>query len=811
VGVRGGLGWVTMGVLAGQLIAPAWPLPRLVPAALALLAVAAWGVRGRLREPCIVVAVTLTAAAVGARQMDSLLVPQLPVTHVARLALPLRTAFVGRIVAPPERNLQRTALTVAAETVGEGTARRGVTGLVRVTVRHPRRHWRYGERVAVRTVLRRPRNFDNPGSFDMVGALARRRIYVTAAAWDAQAIDHLPGGGGGWRVRLERWRARLVTAIGRAVPAPEGALLTALVVGDEGGVDPATREAFTRAGVVHVLSVSGLHIALVASGAYVVCWWLLSRSELLLLSLDAQRLAALMSLVPVALYAALAGLQTPTLRSAIMVGTAVAAGLLGRPVDVLRTLGLAALAIALGVPGAPREISFQLSFMSVLAIVLGTRRRERHVERRRANGRRWRAWVGTALRVSLVALAGTAPLTALYFHQISLAAVIANPITVPIFGAAVVGAGLVGALVEPWVPGVSVLAFRAAGLVLHLGVMLVRFFAAPRWAAIDVPIPNLVELSLLYVLLGGLVLLPARLARVAVVLAGAALLADTAYWFHLRHASARLRVTFLDVGQGDAIVAELPGGRTLVVDAGGFPGSDFDTGAAVVGPFLYTRKVLRLDAIAMTHAHPDHAGGIAYLLTHFRPREFWWTGVPGTGREWEHLSAAIAASGARVRVLRTGDRFPWGEDPGQVLHPPRGTHALSLNDSSLTLRLGLGRAGVLLTGDIEAGAEKSLTQLPGSLASTVLKVPHHGSRTSSSEGFVRAVAPRIAVVSVGADNRYGLPAPEVEARLRAAGACVLRTDRCGAVWVESDGRTVQVAASRGGCTCAPVDLAPSAR
>jgi competence protein ComEC len=796
---------LTVTYLFGQVCAAwGWFVSPLWLGGFALLSIALWCCGGR--RPAGLVGGLLLVFSLANFALRSVLLPSFPPEHLRHLSLPQAVTLEGWLFREPECFPRRGRLYVEALRVWQDGVPRPASGKILVTVRTLAGPWRYGDVLHLSLQLRAPRNFHTPGGFDYEGYLARQGIYLSAFLWDDSAIRRTGAHGDRMRARIEQARRTIGGFFDAQLDQQTAAVLRALIIGDEGRVDKDLRQDFSRAGVAHVLSISGLHIGLVATAAYSLWWWLLGRSRYLLLTWTMPKLAAVLSVPPVLLYASLAGGNVATWRSVVMVLVYLLAILLDRQQEVYRSLALAALLISLIWPGAVLDISFQLSFLSVLSILLGMERFTRWwaewSERRLLNlypGRErvWR-WGATYIAVAGFALLGTAPATAAHFNQITLAGVFANLLIVPLLGSLAVITGLAAAGLLFLHAGLATLVLFCAGLVTRAGTWLVTWLGAWPYAALTVVTPTLLELVLIYGLLACLLFRstirsPHSAIRYLLPTLTLALFLDTVFWTWHRYFHHDLRVTFLDVGQGDATVVELPGSQVMVIDGGGFASEDFDVGEAVLAPFLWSRKIGRVDVLVMSHPQLDHYGGLTFLAERFSAREFWFNGERTRGERFQRLLSVLDRAGVTIRALcRETPEMQLARVRVHILHPPCRPAGFDTNNASLVLRLSYGVIDLLFTGDIETNGEHALLSADGTLSSEILKVPHHGSRTSSSKAFVEAATPQVAVASLGYHNRFAFPASEVVLRYAEQGTRFLRTDEAGAVTVVSDGRNYRV-------------------
>jgi len=656
-----------------------------------------------------------------------------------------------------------------------------------------------GARLRVFARPRDPPRALNPGERDAAFDLSLRGIaYVGSADLAPTVLERGPP----WSRAVARLRARFARRCDEVCTTrPRAGLVAALGVGDRSLIPPDVEDDLSASGLVHLLASAGLHLAAVAFLVRAAARRLWLRSPWGS-RIRAAAVASLCAVPVLAAEVALLGAPWPAIRAGIAAGVALGAVAAGRRADGISALLVAAALCAAFDPASTRDLALQLSLAGVGGMLVLSRRLRDLIPFRPRGGLFGRAVeeiVGIAC-ASAAATLCTAPLLASAFHRVSLVSVAANAaglvpglIAIPIASLAVP----IDALAEAAALPLLWAADHLAGLTLSTA----RAFAAIPGAAASVPAPGVVA-GILFCA-GGFLLAgyPARLsslpspavriARSAVAFGACALvvLASSALDAH----RGELRVTFLAVGQGDAAVVQLPGGGAILVDGGGDLRGRTDRPDAagrVVVAALAELGVRRLDAVVLTHPHPDHAGGLFAVLDRIPVRELWTTGEPGPGGIGDALRGRAILRGAKLRVPEAGTVESREGVRLEILRSGFRSDR-SANDNSMVLRLVHGDVALLLAGDVEAVAEAELAQSGAVLRSDLLKAGHHGSATSSTEAFLSRIRPAHVVYSVGAHNPFGFPSPEVAARARAAGARTHRTDT-GAVRAVSDGRTLTV-------------------
>ena len=644
--------------------------------------------------------------------------------------------------------------------------------------------------------------FWNEGLADPRAAVHATRVTASGMLLDLAVVAR----GRGLGTAIDRARAAVRSRIDATFPPATAPLARALVLG-ETALEPGDAEAFRASGLSHLLAVSGTHLVLVVVAFGRALRALLARVPRLAAGGDVGRVSAL-ACVPLAwLYADFAGGSGSAVRAAAMLTVGMLARALGARPSGVRSFGWSLVGCALFDPLAMCDLSFALSVGATAGLLLGARLgdRSRATAVGKARGalatalhRAARA-IGQLFAATLFAMLGCAPFILLIAPGLPLLSVAANVLAAPVGELGALPLCLLHALVAPWPAAEQGLALVGSGA---LAIVRAIAHAAGDGPALQLPPPTAAQIAALAMATASFLCCARgwgrRLATAAGLLALLVLeWSARAEW----RTDGVLRVTALDVGQGDSLLVDLPDGKLMLVDGGGFVGSPVDPGLRVLLPVLRSRRRSRVDVVVVTHPHPDHYGGLLQALDALEVGEVWENGQASSAGQGAlaDLLARLQARGVVLRTPRELCRGPrtFGGATIELLAPcPSFSEERGANDNSLVLRISLGRRTALLVGDAEGEEERLLlSRAPAELRADLLKVGHHGSRTSSSAAFVATVDASDAFVSCGVRNRFGHPHPETLATLLAAGLVLHRTDRGGSVRWETDGeqvRTVQI-------------------
>lgn len=688
---------------------------------------------------------------------------------------------------------------VASEQTAGGV-RLSVAGLLSAGVAD---EWRRGRRLRLPALLRQPSVYRNPGVPDQARSLARRGICLVGSVKSAALVERI---GDGSRVEeaagvARAWaRRRLAAAIG-PLSDRSAAITTAILIGDRSRLSEEDEQRLQEAGTYHVIAISGGNIAILTA--------------LLTFGLRAlfvpQRAAAALTIAALLFYGQVTGPAASIERAITAAVIFLAARLADHRGPPLNALAVAALFSVAASPLAILDPGFILSFGATLGILLGAPRLLEPPRRERGSllGRSIRSCRRAAVAVlaaTVCAELALAPVGASLFGRVTFAGLLLNLLAIPMMTIVQV-AGAAVLVLSQGLPVACEWAARAAHAAASALVESARLVDAAPWLSLVVLPPSWQLVTFYYVAV--LAMLSQRWrsrAMLAVTSIAGLMMAGPSALARDAVAASRypLRVVVLDVGQGDATLVSLPSNHGLLIDAGGLAqlssavsdGSRvaFDVGGRVVVPALRALVVPRLDVFVVTHGDPDHVLGAPAVLRALEVRSVW-EGVPVPRHPGLQVLRSIAdTSGATWRVVQSGDLERFGDVELRVLHPPppEWERQRVRNEDSVVVELRVGTVSVVLAGDIGKEGERAILSRLDRDRLTVLKAGHHGSATSSTPEFLGALDPAAVIFSAGKNNRFGHPHPAVVARFEAMGTAIFRTDRDGAVFIETDGSTVEM-------------------
>ena len=722
----------------------------------------------------------------------------LPLHHISNYLDTKKIKLTGRVISFKKHHKIKYSTIVliqSIETIGD--TKKKATGKIILNIYGLSKTGpEFGDIIIFESSIKSIRNFMNPGAFDYQRFLKLKGIYGTAYS-DTKKIKILtqPDQVNVFLKlirKIEDLRTRYYDFISiHAKDSKSSTIIASLVTGKKEIISQDLRDLFSKAGISHLLAISGLHLSIVSLLFFNLFYRILSFSPSLTNSGRAKKIAGILSIFPLTGYAVFSGFSPSTQRAFIMIIVLLFSFVSEKEKDIVSSLSVAGIIILTLDPAALFSISFQLSFMAVIFIVAGVSVLKKYFLLQKTSVI---AKMGLMLCITLFASLGTFPLTAHYFNIVSIIALLSNVIFIPVIGFIILPLGLISFVCFSFSPVFSILIINVCIQILSVSISILNFIISIPFSWSRVATLQWYEIAAIYLvfiliflsLKGRKKLLP----FIVFIIFLLVIVSFSTDRFQ-NSSNSNLKITIIDVGQGNSALIQTPEGKTILVDGGGFSdASSFDTGKFIVAPFLWQKGIWSLDYVILTHPESDHLNGLIFILANFAVQTLIKNHDGKNSESYVNLMRLCKKVNIRIWTPSTrADQLNLGPIKLIFYESPNEKFSYGYNNNSLVFKLIYNKFSMLFPGDILNNREKNLSNNTDiNLDSNILLSPHHGSTTSSTKVFLDKIKPGIVIISCGRHNRYGFPHDKVLKRYKKFGIQIFRTDTDGAIFISSDGK-----------------------